>query len=225
VTPDGKLVPDWTRDGILRGIEESLARLQVDRIDILLIHDPDEVYQQALDVVYPVLADLRSQGIIRAVGAGMNQWEMELQFARDADFDCFLLAGRYTLLEQHAVDEFLPFCVEHNISVILGGVLNSGILATGAVPEATYNYRPAPPAIQERVRRIEAVCTRHDVPLRIAALQFPLAHPAVASLVVGARSPSEVEANAEALAFPIPDELWAELRHEGLLHPAAPVPA
>jgi D-threo-aldose 1-dehydrogenase len=224
VSADGTLVPDWTRDGILRGIEESLERLQVDHVDILLIHDPDEVYRQALDVVYPVLADLRKQGVIKAVGAGMNQWQMELQFARDGDFDCFLLAGRYTLLEQTALDEFLPYCVEHQISLMLGGVLNSGILATGAVPGATYNYEPAPPAIQERVRRIEAVCARHDVPLRVAALQFPLAHSAVASLVVGAQSPAEVQANIDALAVPIPSDLWAELRAEGLLHPAAPVP-
>jgi D-threo-aldose 1-dehydrogenase len=224
VSPEGKLVPDWTRDGILCGIEESLARLGVDHVDILLIHDPDEVYREALDVVFPVLADLRSQGVIRAVGAGMNQWQMELQFARDADFDCFLLAGRYTLLEQTSLDEFLPYCVEHQISLILGGVLNSGILATGAVPGATYNYYPASEEIQERVRRIEAVCTRHGVPLRIAALQFPLAHPAVASLVVGARSPAEVQANVDALAVPVPSDLWAELREEGLIHPAAPVP-
>jgi D-threo-aldose 1-dehydrogenase len=225
VKADGTVDFDWTRDGILRGIEESLERLQTDRIDILLIHDPDAAYQQALDVAFPVLADLRSQGVIRAVGAGMNQWQMELQFARDADFDCFLLAGRYTLLEQYSLDEFLPFCVERNISLILGGVLNSGILATGAVPGATYNYEPAPEAIQDRVRRLEAVCGRHGVPLRIAALQFPLAHPAVASLVVGARSPGEVQANVDALAFPIPAGLWSELRQEGLLHPAAPVPA
>lgn len=222
VSAEGKLVPDWTRDSILRGIEESLARLGVDRVDILLIHDPDEVYRQALDVVFPVLADLRSQGVISAVGAGMNQWQMELQFARDADFNCFLLAGRYTLLEQTALDEFLPYCAEHEISLMLGGVLNSGILATGAVPGATYNYGPASGTIQERVRRIEAVCTRHNV--RIAALQFPLAHPAVASLVVGARSPEEVQANIDALATPVPSDLWVELREEGLLHPNAPVP-
>lgn len=225
VQTDGTVVYDWTRDGILRGIEESLERLHLDQVDILLIHDPDDAYQLALDVAFPVLADLRSQGVIRAVGVGMNQWQMELQFARNADFDCFLLAGRYTLLEQHSLDEFLPFCVERNISLILGGVLNSGILATGAVPDATYNYSPAPQAIQERVRRIEAVCDRYGVPLRVAALQFPLAHPAVASLVVGARSPAEVQANADALAFPIPADLWAELQQEGLLHPAAPVPA
>lgn len=225
VRADGTVVFDWTRDGILRGIEESLERLRLERVDILLLHDPDDAYRLALDVAFPVLADLRSQGVIGAVGAGMNQWQMELQFARDADFDCFLLAGRYTLLEQHSLDEFLPFCVERNISLILGGVLNSGILATGAVPVATYNYGPAPEAIQQRVRRIEAVCTRHGVPLRVAALQFPLAHPAVASLVVGARSPEEVQANADALAFPIPADLWAELHQEGLLHPAAPTPA
>lgn len=197
----------------------------VDRIDILLIHDPDDHYREALDVVFPILADLRSQGVIQAVGAGMNQWQMELQFAREADFDCFLLAGRYTLLEQSSLDEFLPYCVAHRISLLLGGVLNSGILATGAVPGATYNYEQAPAEVADRVRRIEAVCVRYNIPLRIAALQFPLAHPAVASLVVGARSPAEVQANIDALNVQIPTDLWDELRAEGLLHPAAPVPA
>ncbi len=225
VPEDGTVAFDWTRDGILRGIEESLMRLATDHIDILLMHDPDDAYREALDVAYPVLADLRSQGVIRALGAGMNQWQMELDFARNADIDCFLLAGRYTLLEQAALDEFLPYCAEHQISLLLGGVYNSGILARGVVSGATYNYAEPSKEIAERVNRIEAVCTRHNVPMRVAATQFPLAHPAVASLVLGAQSPAEVQANIDALAVPIPADLWAELRAEGLLHPDAPTPA
>ena len=219
-----KVVFDFTRDGVLRSIDESLDRLRLDRIDILHIHDADNHYREALDVVFPVLAQLRSEGVIRAVGAGMNQWEMLLDFARNADFDCFLLAGRYSLLEQKAIDEFLPFCQARGIGIFLGGIFNSGILATGARPGVTYNYAPAPPQIMARVQRIEEVCERHDVPLRVAATQFPLAHPAVTSLLVGARSPEEVQAAIDALQVPIPDALWADLRSEGLLHEAAPVP-
>ncbi len=209
---------------MLRSFEESLQRLGLERVDILHIHDPDEYYREALDVVFPVLADLRRQGVIRAVGAGMNQWGMLADFARNADFDCFLLAGRYTLLEQGALDELLPLCEEKDIGVFLGGVFNSGILATGASPGAKYNYADAPPEVLEKVSRIEAVCARHDVPLHVAALQFPLAHPAISSLVVGARSTEEMQANMAALWTAIPEDLWEELRAEGLLHEEAPVP-
>jgi D-threo-aldose 1-dehydrogenase len=225
VIGQGEVVYDWSRDGIMRGIEESLARLQLDYVDILLIHDPDAVFQTALDVVYPILDDLRRQGMVRAIGAGMNQWEMERDFANAADFDCFLLAGRYTLLEQEAAGEFLPLCQARNIGLYLGGVLNSGILATGALPGATYNYAPAPPAIMERVRRLEQVCERHGVALHNAAMQFPLAHPAVTAVLVGARSPGEVDAAAAALATPLPAALWADLRAAQLLHPDVPTPA
>jgi len=170
VAPDGTLVMDYSRDGTLRSIDESLTRLKAERIDVVHIHDPDDHEREALEDVFPVLAELRSQGVIRAIGAGMNQWEMLARFARQADFDCFLLAGRYTLLEQRALDEFLPLCLERNIGVILGGVFNSGILATGARPGASYQYGAASPQILERVGRIEAICARHDVPLPVAAL-------------------------------------------------------
>jgi D-threo-aldose 1-dehydrogenase len=219
-----RIVRDDTRDGVLRSIDESLERLRLDRIDIAHIHDPDEHYREALDVVFPTLAQLRGEGVIRAIGAGMNQWEMLLDFARNADFDCFLLAGRYTLLEQKAVHEFLPYCQAHGIGVFLGGIFNSGILAVGARPGATYNYDAAPPEVVARVQRIEAVCERHGVPLRVAATQFPLAHPAVTSMLVGARSPEEVQAAIDALDTPIPPALWVELREEGLLEDGAPVP-
>jgi D-threo-aldose 1-dehydrogenase len=162
--------------------------------------------------------------VIKAVGIGVNEVEPCLRFARDTEMDCMLLAGRYTLLEQDALDELLPLCIEKRIGIVIGGPYNSGILAQGAIEGATYNSRPPPPAILERVRRIDAVCRRHGVPLAAAALQFPLAHPATSSIIPGALSPDEVSANASALALAIPAELWAELKHEELLHPAAPVP-
>ncbi len=214
----------FTRDGILRSLEESLARLGLERVDIAHIHDPDRFYQVALDVVFPTLAELRAQGVIRAIGAGMNQWEMPLQFARHADFDCFMLAGRYTLLEQGSLP-LLDYCQEKGIAIFLGGVYNTGILATGAVPGARYAYRPAPPAIMQRVRQIEEVCQRYQVPLRAAALQFPAAHPAVASLVVGAESVAEYAQAFEGLRYPIPAGLWQELRDQGLIDSLAPLPA
>jgi D-threo-aldose 1-dehydrogenase len=216
--------PDYSRDGVLRSLADSLERLRLDRIDIALMHDPEQHYREALDVVYPVLAELRREGALRAIGVGiMNQWRTLMDFARDGDFDCFLLAGRYHLLEQDALP-FLDMCHERGIAVLLGAVYATGILATGAVPGARYEYREAPPAIMKRVRRIEAICAAHGVPLNAAALQFPLAHPAVTSLVVGMQRPAEVDANLAALAHPIPPALWADLRAAGLLDERAPVP-
>lgn len=222
--PPLKAVFDFSYDGAMRSLEESLKRLHLDRVDILHIHDPDNHYQEAMDGAYRALARLRDEGVIRAVGAGMNQWEMPARFARDGDFDCFLLAGRYTLIDHSGLPELLPLCVEKRISIIVGGPYNSGILATGAVEGATFNYGPAPPDIMERVRRIEAVCARHGTPLKAAALQFPLAHPAVAAIIPGARSPEEVDENVRMVAYPIPAGFWAELRAEGLIPDEAPTP-
>jgi D-threo-aldose 1-dehydrogenase len=226
VRPDGTIKfddYDFTREGVLRSFEASLARLIIDRIDILHMHDPDDHYQDVLDKAFPALAELRAQGVIRAIGAGMNQWQMPAEFARHADFDCFLLAGRYTLLEQGG-QEFFSLCQSKGISVFLGGVYNSGILATGAQLGAKYNYIDAPPEILERVRRIEAACARHGVSLRSAALQFPRAQPAVHALIIGAQSAAEFKETLQALNTPIPSELWAELRAEGLLAEFVPVP-
>src|SRR5262249_24771866 len=181
-------------------------------------------YQQALDGAFPVLMELRQQGRIRAIGAGMNQWQMELAFARDGHCDCFLLAGRYTLLDQTALPEFLPYCVEHGISVIAGGPYNSGILAVGPREGATFNYRAAASDMMEKAARIAAVCERHRVPLKAAALQFILAHPAIASVIPGARSLAEVEENVALVEHPIPGELWADLQHDGLIDASAPTP-
>jgi D-threo-aldose 1-dehydrogenase len=214
---------DFSADAVLRSVDESLARLGLDRIDVLHVHDPDEHYETALTGAYPALDRLRAEGAIGAVGAGMNQAEMLVRFAREADFDCFLVAGRYTLLDQSALVELLPICLERGIAVVIGGVYNSGILADPSAG-ATFDYRPATPERIVQARRLQAVCERHGVPLPAAALQFPFAHPAVTSVLVGARSPDELDASLAFVSMPIPDDLWAELRSEGLLPQEAPVP-
>jgi D-threo-aldose 1-dehydrogenase len=215
---------DFSYDGVLRSVEESLARLGLDRIDILHIHDPDEHYEAALTGAYRALDRLRAEGTIRAVGAGMNQAEMLVRFARAADFDCFLLAGRYTLLDQSGLAELLPLCAERGIAIIIGGVYNSGVLADPHGDGATFNYRPAGMRLLERARRLDAVCARFGVPLKAAAIQFPLGHPAVSVVLNGARSVAELEENAAMFRTPIPPELWAALKAEGLLPEGVPVP-
>ena len=214
---------DFGYDGVMRSVEESLDRLGLDRIDILHIHDPDDHYEAALAGAYRALDRLRSEGSIGAVGAGMNQAAMLARFARAGRFDCVLLAGRYTLLDQSGLEELLPLCQTEGISVIAGGAFNSGVLA-GPGPGARYNYVPAPPEILERACRIASVCEHHGVPLKAAAVQFPLGHPAVASVLVGCRSPLEVKENVEMFRHPIPSDLWRELKHEGLLSEEVPVP-
>jgi D-threo-aldose 1-dehydrogenase len=198
---------DFSYDGTLRSVEESLERLGLDRIDVLHVHDPDEHYDEALTGAYRALDRLRRDGTIRAVGVGANHVEPLLRFAREADFDCFLVAGRYTLLDRSALPELLPLCRERGIAVIAGGVLNSGILAGGT----TFDYAPAGAALLERAQHLDAVCRRRGVPLLAAALQFPLRHDAVASVLVGARSVAEVDESLDALSLALPDELWTEL--------------
>jgi D-threo-aldose 1-dehydrogenase len=215
---------DFSQQGVRQSFASSLERLGLERVDILFIHDPDDYYQQALTQALPALLEFRQQGLVSAIGAGMNQWQMELQFARSGHCDCFLLAGRYTLLDQTALPEFLPYCVEHRISVIAGGPYNSGILAVGARQGATFNYRAAAPEMMDKAQRINAVCARYEVPLKAAALQFILAHPAIASVIPGARSVEEVEDNIRMVEFPIPAELWAALKQERLIAEAAPTP-
>jgi D-threo-aldose 1-dehydrogenase len=231
--PDLAPVYDYSRDGALRSVEDSLKRLGLDRIDVLLIHDIDRFthkeaqsqrFQEAMDGAYEALAELRTQGVVGAIGIGVNEWQVCEAVARVADIDCVLLAGRYTLLEQEALASFLPLCLVKKISVIAGGVFNSGILATGARPGATYNYAPAPPPVLKRVEAIERVCLAHGVTLAAAALQFPLAHPAVASAVIGARTAGEVVANHALLAQAIPGGLWADLKAEKLLARESPTP-
>jgi D-threo-aldose 1-dehydrogenase len=226
---------DYSREGTLRSLEQSLLRLGLARIDIALIHDADvhthgsqaeadRRFGEAMAGSYPALVELRRAGVIKAIGVGLNETAMSLHFAREADLDCIMLAGRYTLLEQGALDALLPLCEKKNISILLAAPLNSGILATGARAGATYDYKPAPPEILDKVRRIEEVCRRHSVDLTTAALQFPLAHPRLASIVVGALTAGEVRENIARLAAPVPSDLWRELKHEKLLAEAAPVP-
>ncbi len=216
---------DFSREGARASFESSLERLGLERVDIVFVHDPDDHYQAALDGAFPVLRELRAEGRIRAIGAGMNQWQMELAFAREGYSDCFLLAGRYTLLDQTALAEFLPYCVERGISVVAGGPYNSGILAVGPRTGATFNYRAAAPEMMDKAARIADVCERHQVPLKAAALQFILAHPAIASVIPGARSVSEVEENVRMVEQPIPSALWNELKEAGLIAAEAPTPA
>jgi len=201
---------DFSYDGVMRSVEESLARLGLDRVDVLHIHDPDEHFEDALAGAYRALDRLRAEGTIRAVGAGMNQAEMLVRFAREADFDCFLLAGRYTLLDRTGAAELLPLCVEKSIAIIAGGVFNSGILANPR-PGTTFNYQQAPPELVDRALRMEEICARHGVELKAAAIQFPLRHPAVASVLTGCRSVREVEENVRMFQAPIPSSLWDEL--------------
>ncbi|MGL4961549.1 MAG: aldo/keto reductase [Inquilinus sp.] len=222
-TPPERPVFDFSYDGVMRSLEESLERLGVDRVDVLHIHDPDDHYDAAIAGAYRALDKLRADGVIGAVGAGMNQAEMLARFARDGVFDCFLLAGRYTLLEQRSLDDFMPLCQARGIGVIIGGVYNSGILANPNAG-AKFNYQDADPALIARAQALDAVCRRHGVPLKAAAIQFPAAHPAVASILTGARNPAELAENEALFRHPIPADLWAELRAEGLIAPAAPTP-
>jgi D-threo-aldose 1-dehydrogenase len=173
---------------------------------------------------YKALIRLRDEKVVRAIGCGLNEWEACEAFARAGDFNCFLLAGRYTLLDQQSLDSFLPLCVQRGIGIVLGGPYNSGILISGAVPGAYYDYAPAKPEILERVRKIEAVCARHKVPLKAAALQFPLHHPAITSVIPGMRNRTEVEENLAMIDLRIPKEFWHELAAQKLIRQESPIP-
>jgi D-threo-aldose 1-dehydrogenase len=216
------VVFDFSRDGILRSIEETLERLQLDYIDIAYIHDPDDHYSQALNESFPALADLKSQGMIKAIGAGMNEWEMLSKFAVEVDVDCFLLAGRYTLLDQSALDILFPICEQQNISLILGGPYNSGILASDLASDTTYFYDPAPAEIVSKAKQIRDVCDQFGVPLKAAALQFGLLHPAVASTIPGPSTHIEASENVEMSTFPIDRNMWRELKSKNLIHSNCP---
>jgi D-threo-aldose 1-dehydrogenase len=232
-TPARRVVFDYSYDGVMRSVEDSLARLGVDRIDILLCHDidaethgSDSVSEQYLKTFmeggYRALERLRADGSIKAFGAGLNVWQMCERLARLGDFDLFLMAGRYTLLEQDPLEQFLPLCRERQIGIICGGPYNSGILATGAVAGAFYNYEPAPPAILDRVRKIEQICQAHAISLSEAAIQFPLFHEAVLCVIPGGKTPEEVKRNARHLQKPIPPALWVDLKTAGLIAHHAP---
>jgi D-threo-aldose 1-dehydrogenase len=198
---------DFSFDAALRSLEESLERLGLDRVDVALVHDPDDHYDEALAGAFRALARLRAEGVVRAIGVGMNQVELLCRFAREADPDCFLVAGRYTVLDRSAADELMPLCEERGIAVIAGGVFNSGILAGGD----TFDYESADQDVIARVKQLRAACSRRDVPLAAAAVQFPSRHPAVASVLVGCRAPEEVEEDVRLSQLALPAALWEEL--------------
>jgi D-threo-aldose 1-dehydrogenase len=221
--PDVRPVYDYSYDGVMRSVEASLQRTGLDRLDILWIHDPDNHWEQAIGGAYPALHRLREEGAVSAIGAGMNQAEMLTRFAREGDFDALMCAGRYTLLDQAALEELFPVCEEKGIAIVIAGVMNSGLLANPG-PDSHFNYGPAPQEWIDKALRIKAVCDRHGVPLRAAAIQFVYAHPVVASVVAGVRTVPHLDDTVEKLGFPIPDALWDDLRAEGLLAPGTPTP-
>jgi D-threo-aldose 1-dehydrogenase len=226
---------DYTYDGVMRSLEHSHFRLGISRIDIVLVHDVDfwtikdhgildQRFKTVMDSGFKALDELRKAGVIGAIGVGINESDTSLRFIQAGDFDCMLLAGRYTLLEQGALDAFLPECVKRSVSVILGGPYNSGILTGGVKPGATHDYAAAPAPLVEKAQKIEAVCKRYGVELGAAAMQFPLFHPALCAVIPGALSIAEVKQNVERMSAEIPADLWSELKREKLLDPAAPTP-
>ncbi len=232
-TLEFKIVHDYTYDAVMRSIEDSYQRLGMNRIDIALIHDVDVAhhgddydarFKEAIEGAVPALQELRRAGIIKAIGIGVNEVGPSVQFAKNADLDCYMLAGRYSLLEQDGLDELFPLAEKQGFSFLIAGPYKSGILATGATPGATHDYRAAPPEVVEKVNRLSEICGRHNTPLAAAAVQFPLGQPRVASVVTGAVRAREIEQNVELMGHKIPADLWSELRAEGLLSDAAPVP-
>jgi D-threo-aldose 1-dehydrogenase len=226
---------DYSYDGVMRSLEHSHFRLGISRIDIVLVHDVDfwtikdraildQRFKTVMDSGFRALDELRKAGVIGAIGVGINEADTSLRFIQAGDFDCMLLAGRYTLLEQGALEAFLPECVKRNVSVILGGPYNSGILTGGVKPGATHDYVAAPTPLIDKAQKIEAVCARHGVELGAAAMQFPLFHPALCSVIPGALSVAEVKQNVERMSVKIPTDLWSELKREKLLDPNAPTP-
>jgi D-threo-aldose 1-dehydrogenase len=234
--PPVKVAYDYSYDGVMRSHEASLRRLGLDRVDILYVHDIDAMThgsrggaeartRELIDQGgWRALDELRAAGDVAAIGAGVNEWEPCARLLELADPDIFLLAGRYTLLEQEALETLLPACAARGVGVVVGGPFNSGVLATGPVPGAIYNYAPAPEAILRRTAEIEAVCARHGVRLAQAALAFPLGHPSVVSVIPGGQTPDQVAQNLALLNAPIPDRLWADLKAAGLMRPDAPAP-
>ena len=211
---------DYSFDAVRRSLESSLGRLGLDRVDILLCHDIDVwthghaqpgIFEAARKGALRALRTLREEGVVRAIGLGVNEWQVCSRVLDEMDVDCFLLAGRFTLLEQEPLDEFLPKCVQRNVSLIIGGPYNSGILATDERRRATYDYKPAPEALWQKAQAIRRMCESHGVDPRAAALQYPLRHPAVAAVIPGVWAVSEVEANLDLIAADIPDALWRDL--------------
>ena len=231
--PTRREVFDYSYDGVMRSFECSLERLGVDRIDILWVHDlcifthgskeaSDARIKEFMNSGYGAMISLRDQAAVKAIGGGINEWEVCQTLAERGDFDLFLLAGRYTLLEQHSLQTFLPLCQSRGIGVVIGGPYNSGILASGPVPGAFFNYEPAPEEILAKVRRIENVCKTHGVSLVDAACQFPLMNPNVVSVIPGGQNVIQMQSNLRAVEATIPGELWADLKNQGLMREDAP---
>jgi D-threo-aldose 1-dehydrogenase len=212
---------DFSRDGVRASVEESLERLGLSRVDVLMIHDPDDHMDQAIDEAYPALRQMKDEGLVGAIGAGMVSAPPLARLVRETELDCVLLAGRYTLLDQSAVDDLLPLCVERDVSVILGGVFNGGLLAGTSTDQ--FNYGPADPAVRAAAAELAAICARHGVPLKAAAIQFPFAHPAVACVLSGTIADRHLAENAELLEVEIPAAVWEEIRAAGRVRTDAPL--
>lgn len=223
-TPRERPVFDFSYDGVMRSVEESLARLGLDRVDVLLVHDPDDHYDQAVGGAFRALQRLREDGTVKAIGAGMNQSEMPVRFAQAVPVDCFLLAGRYTLLDQGALDALFPLCQARNIGILLGGIYNSGILANPHAG-AKFNYQDADTSLVARALELDALCRKHGTALKAAALQFCMAHPAVTVAVMGARNAAEIADNIAMSEETVPAAFWQELRTLKLVDARAPLPA
>jgi len=225
-TPEG-VFPyyDFSRDGMRWGFEQSLLRLGLDRVDYVHLHDPDDHIREVVDVAFPALAEMRAAGVIGAIGVGTNWGHVGYAVARDCDLDCALLAGRYTLVDFEGMERFLPLCAERGISVINGGVFNGGFLADPKIG-GTFQYRPtSDEALVDRAQRIKAVCEAHGVPIKAAAVQFSMGHPAVAAVTVGASTAAHAREVIAMFEHPIPDAMWGQLLDEQLLPPGTPVPA
>jgi len=232
--PNRKQVYDYSYNGIMRSLEISLERLGIDHIDILYVHDIDLANHRTQDVLeakydellnggYKALVELRDQGVIRAFGVGVNEWQPCQYLAERGDFDLFLLAGRYTLLEQEALESFLPLCEQRGIGVVIGGPYNSGILATGPIPGAWFDYELAPKEVLNKVGKIQSACEAHQSAMVDAAFQFPLLHPSVVSVIPGGQGTSEMKSNIQAANAEIPSPLWTQLKTDGLMRNDAPI--
>ena len=221
-------VNSWTRDNVRRSLEDSLKRLNMERIDIVYVHDPDvEPYgkEQALNEAFPTLIELKEEKVIKAIGCGMNEWQMPLEFIQRFDLDIILLAGRYTLLDHSGLSEFLPECVNRNVKIAVGGPYNSGILARDLSKPVTFDYEPAPENLVTQARKLTKICLDHQVDLKAVALQFVLAHPAIATAIPGAQSIAELEENIKMVQQNIPATLWDNMRDAGLIPQNAPTPS
>jgi D-threo-aldose 1-dehydrogenase len=216
---------DFSRDGVLQSIEDSLHRIGTDRLDVVFVHDPDDHYEEAVATAFPTLIELREQGVIGAIGAGMNQSAMLTRFVQEIDIDVIMLAGRYTLIDPDGLDDVLPACLANDVQVVAVGIFNSGLMSQPRpAPGATFNYAPADQTLVDKVNKVADVCESHGVTLPTAALAFPLFHPAVAGIAVGCRTPEEVRTNAALARTDVPTALWTDLKTAGLLRPDAVTP-